>query len=71
MERGSTPERVRHERREDLHAARRAGEAVGGAAAQRDEETATHQRPVQFGSRFSKNAFTPSWMSSVVNAIES
>jgi len=29
------------------------------------------QRPVHFGSRFSKNAFTPSWMSSVVNAIES
>src|ERR687897_621933 len=27
-------ERVRHEGREDLHAARRAGEAVGGSAAQ-------------------------------------
>ncbi len=31
----------------------------------------TTQRPVQFGSRFSKNAFTPSWMSSVPKASES
>ena len=63
------PEQPRQPRRQRVDAADPAGRAVGGAAAQRDDRRA--HRPVHSGSRFSKNAFTPSWMSSVANAIAS
>ena len=56
--------------RERLGAAAATGRPVRRPAAQRDDGGVAH-RPVQTGSRFSKNAFTPSWMSSVANAIAS
>ena len=67
--RSSTPSSRAEPRRQRVDAAHPAGRAVGGAAAQRDDRRA--HRPVHSGSRFSKNAFTPSWMSSVANAIAS
>ena len=72
MKRGSTPSAPATSGARISMPARRAREAVRRAAAQRYERDGhARQRPVQFGSRFSKKAFTPSWMSSVVNAIES
>ena len=47
------------------------GERAHAAGGFRFGAHAHAQRPVQTGSRFSKNAFTPSWMSSVENASES
>ncbi len=47
-----------HQRSQRLHPARPAARPVGGAAVVGHERDA--HRPVQFGSRFSKNAFTPS-----------
>src|SRR5919108_5922640 len=64
------PERIADERRERLGPAAGPIRAVGRAAPKQDQRD-VHQRPVHFGSRFSKKARTPSWMSSVVKATES
>ena len=63
------PEQPPEPRRQRVDAAHPSGRAIRCPAAQRDDRRV--HRPVHTGSRFSKKALTPSWMSSVAKAIAS
>ena len=65
---GLDPQPLADQRRERLGAERRARSAIGRATAKADERDV--HLPDQCGSRLSKKALTPSWMSSVVKATD-